>query len=310
MMNIPAKSKVIVICGPTGIGKTATAIHLAQRFDGEIISADSMQIFRYMDIGTAKPTPAEQALVKHHMIDIIDPDISFDAAQYEKMGRERTGQIHQLRKSVFVVGGTGLYIKALVSGLFKSQPTDPEIRRRLRTEADTQGLEPLYQRLVQTDPEAAKRIHPNDGYRIVRAMELFESTKKNLTHHHDKHRFSDIPYEVLKIGLRIDRQSLYRRIDHRVLTMADDGFLKEVKMLMDRGYGPNLKPMQAIGYRHMISFIQERLSWDETLEVLQRDTRRYAKRQMTWFRADPEMHWHTPAQLEKIGQRIKTFLKV
>jgi tRNA dimethylallyltransferase len=310
MADNPIKPKVIVICGSTGVGKTTAAIHLARLFDGEIISADSMQIYRYMDIGTAKPTSAEQALVKHHMIDIIDPDTSFDAAMYEKMGRERINRIHRKQKSVFVVGGTGLYIKALISGLFKSRPTDPEIRRRLKAEADTQGLEPLYQRLVQTDPKAAKRIHPNDGYRIVRALELFESTQNTISHHHDKHRFSDAPFEVLKIGLRMDRPSLYHQIDHRVLKMVDKGLLQEAKMLLGRNYGPDLKPMQAIGYRHMIQFIQKNLLWDETIETLQRDTRRYAKRQMTWFRADPEVIWHTPAQLQKIGQRIKTFLKV
>ncbi len=304
------KPRIVIICGPTGIGKTTVAMHLARRFSGEIVGADSMQIYRYMDVGTAKPTPAEQAHVKHHMIDIVDPDAHFNAAMYEKLGRERVDQIHKAANSVFVVGGTGLYIKALVAGLFKSRPTDVKIWKRLNSEVDKQGIAPLYQRLEQADPEAARRIHPNDAYRIVRALELFESTGKTISAFHGEHGFSDTPFKTLKIGLHTARETLYDRIDQRVLQMVDEGLLSEVEALLERGYGSELKSMQALGYRHMIGFIQKQLPWEETIVAMQRDTRRYAKRQMTWFRTDPEVVWHTPDESERIGERIATFLGV
>lgn len=303
------KPRIIVICGPTGLGKTAVAVELARTFHGEIISADSMQIYRYMTIGTAKPTPREQAGAPHHMIDIVDPDQPFDAAQYAGMARRIVADLHGKGLSPFVVGGTGLYIKALVHGLSPSTPPDLHIRQRLRQEAETVGMDVLYQRLATHDPTAAGKIHPNDHFRIIRALEVGEATGKPISDLHQAHRFVDESFTVLKIGLHMERDVLYDRIDQRVDGMLDGGLLAEVQDLLSMGYSANLKSMQSIGYRHMVAFIQGDLSWDEAVRTLKRDTRRYAKRQLTWFNKDPGLLWMNPENLENIRLQIKRFLQ-
>jgi tRNA dimethylallyltransferase len=303
------KPKVIVICGPTALGKTSTAIHLARHFNGEIIGADSMQIYRYMDIGTAKPTLDEQACVKHHMIDFIDPDEQFNTRTYATLAREKVAALHKQKIIPFVVGGTGLYIKALFHGLFKTEAQDSDIRSRLKAEVQTHGSTFLHKRLCRQDPDSAKKIHPNDTYRIMRALEVYALTGKTLAQLHQDHGFNDSPFAVLKIGLHIDRETLYDRINKRVDIMIDNGFVNEVKQLMEMGYSLELKSMQSIGYRHMVSFIEGRCPWDETVRTLKRDTRRYAKRQMTWFNADPEVIWNDPEALEDIEALILNFLQ-
>jgi tRNA dimethylallyltransferase len=303
-----AKPKIIIVCGPTGIGKTTVAIDLAQHFEGQIIGADSMQVYKYMDIGTAKPTAAEQARVVHHMVDFVEPDESFDVAQYAARAREKIIELDQQRITPFVVGGTGLYIKALLYGLFDEKVSDPEIRDRLTAEADTHGIQILYDRLGHLDPETANRLHPNDTYRILRALEVIEATGQAISKHHKKHDFFDRPFESLKIGLEMDRALLYERINHRVDTMISAGFLNEVKGLMARGYSAALKPMQSIGYRHMVDYIEDRLSWAECVRTMKRDHRRYAKRQLTWFGADSEIIWKTPGQVEALKLIIENFM--
>jgi len=304
------KPNVIVICGPTASGKTSVAIELAAVFNGEIIGADSMQVYRYMDIGTAKPLASEQSRVPHHMIDIVDPDQPFDAQKYAKMAREKIMELVSQDSVPFVVGGTGLYIKALVHGLFKARSANRDVRRRLQEKAETHGIEFLHKLLGRLDPESAKRIHPGDTYRIIRALETYETTGKTISAYHRAHRFQDTPFKVLKIGLHLDREQLYGRINRRVDAMIEAGFVDEVNDLLGRGYAPDLKSMQALGYRHLIDFIAKRLPWDETLLTLKRDTRRYAKRQLTWFKADPEIAWYTPGQLDDIRRTIKKFLTV
>ena len=301
------KTKVIVVCGPTGIGKTAVGIELAGKVGGEIISADSMQIYRYMDIGTAKPTPKEQAQIVHHMIDIVDPDEDFDAAQFLSRARAIIAELDSRGRIPFVVGGTGLYIKALLHGMFQPESFGSEVRNRLKKEADEYGCHLLYDRLKKCDPESAGRLHPNDTYRIIRALEVFESTGKTIGAFHRNHDFADEPYRVLKIGLTVDRQTLYHRIDHRVDAMIDAGLVYEVHRLLEMGFAPDLKSMQSIGYRHMIDFIGGHLPWDESVRTLKRDTRRYAKRQLTWFGADPTITWHTSAQVKDIISAVEKF---
>jgi len=301
------KPKVIVICGPTGIGKTAVGIQLAEKFGGEIISADSMQIYRYMDIGTAKPTAAEQNRILHHLIDIVDPDEDFDAVRFAKMARQKVMQLHQRGIMPLVVGGTGLYIKALLQGLFQSNPVDPEIRERLIQETAENGSSRLHDRLKQVDPDTAERLHPNDAYRIVRALETIESTGRSISGHHQDHGFADEPFHALKICLQMDRQKLYDRIDRRVDLMIEAGFLDEVQKLLDMGYSADLKSMQSIGYRQVVDFIEGQLPWDECVRTLKRDTRRYAKRQFTWFGADQQIQWYEPGQLNDIIRLIKGF---
>ena len=303
------KPKVIVICGPTGIGKTSVGIRLAEKLGGEIISADSMQVYRYMDIGTAKPTADEQNRVLHHMIDIVEPDEDFDAVRFADMARQKVMQLHQKGIMTFVVGGTGLYIKALLQGLFQSNPVDPQIRERLMQEAADNGSRRLYDHLQQVDPDTADRLHPNDAYRIVRALETIESTGRPISEHHQDHGFADEPFEALKICLQMGRQTLYDRIDHRVDLMIEAGFVDEVRKLLDTGYSADLKSMQSIGYRHIVDFIEGRMAWDESVRILKRDTRRYAKRQLTWFGADEDIIWQTPDEFNQIGDLVAAFLK-
>ena len=308
MNSATAKPKIIIICGPTGIGKTTVAIDLAQHLEGQIVGADSMQVYKYMDIGTAKPTAAEQARVVHHLVDFVEPDESFDAAQYAAKAREKIIELDQQRITSFVVGGTGLYIKALLYGLFDEKVSDPEIRDRLKAEADTHGIQSLYERLGRLDSETANRLHPNDTYRILRALEVIEATGQAISKHHKKHGFFDQPFESLKIGLEMDRTILYERINRRVDAMISDGFLDEVKGLMARGYSADLKPMQSIGYRHMTDYIEGRLNWAECVRTMKRDHRRYAKRQLTWFGADSEITWKAPGQLDALKLSIENFM--
>ncbi len=309
-MNVETKKpRIVVICGPTGIGKTSAAIKTAKIFDGEIISADSMQIYKYMDIGTAKPSPDEQAQVFHHMINILEPDESFNAAKFAVLARDRITALHRKGGLPFVVGGTGLYIKALVHGLFHTESEDPDVRRRLKKLEEEKGTGYLYTRLIQIDPETAERLHSNDTLRIIRALEIHAMTGSTISGFHQRHNFSDLPYRALKIGLHMDRQLLYERINQRVDEMVKAGVLDEVNRLLEKGWSPELKSMQSIGYRHMVDFIKGKVAWDETIRILKRDTRRYAKRQLTWFRKDPEIIWVEPGNLQKIESLVEVFLQ-
>jgi tRNA dimethylallyltransferase len=304
------KPKVIVICGATGIGKTSVGIELAEKFGGEIVSADSMQIYRYMDIGTAKPTPAELAQVAHHMIDIVDPAEAYDAVQFSRQARDRVAYIVKRGRIPFIVGGTGLYIKALLHGLFQSRPVDPQIRNRLKQEAEENGSGFLFERLKKIDPAAAERLHPNDSYRIIRALETIESSGKTISEHHQDHGFADDPFIALKIGLQMDRQKLYARIDQRVDLMLEAGLVEEVTKLLEMGYPAELKSMQSIGYRHVVEFLDKILPWDECVRTLKRDTRRFAKRQFTWFGADRQIQWYEPDRLKDIVRLVEGFLVI
>lgn len=308
-MNAKAKPNIIVICGPTGLGKTAVSIELALDLHGEIIGADSMQIYRYMDIGTAKPTLNEQARVPYHLIDIVDPDEPFDAANFAKMAGEMIMKLHAVGIVPFVVGGTGLYIKALVHGLSHAGPAYTDIRKRLKEAELLHGSGFLYERLSKCDPEASERIHPNDTFRIIRALEVYEATGMAISQYSKDHGFENRRFNVLKIGLHIERETLYDRINQRVDAMIEAGLVDEVKMLLNKDYSEDLKSMQSIGYRHMIDFIKGRITREETVRTLKRDTRRYAKRQMTWFKADPEIVWAEPEQLDYIKEIIKNFLQ-
>jgi tRNA dimethylallyltransferase len=302
------RPKIVVVCGPTAVGKTSAAVELARHFSGQIVGADSMQVYKYMDIGTAKPTAAEQARVVHHMIDIVAPDESFDAARYAELAAAKIFELDRQKITPFVVGGTGLYIKALLHGLFDAEAFDPEVRRRLKQEADDHGIEPLYERLGRLDPDSAKRLHPNDGYRIVRALEVVEATGKPISRYHREHGFSAQPFEALRIALNLERPVLYARINQRVDAMIAAGLLQEVESLLARGYAADLKSMQSIGYRHMVDFLQGRASWEACLQTLKRDHRRYAKRQLTWFGADPQMIWKEPGQMAALKSLVENFI--
>ncbi len=303
------KPKLIVSCGPTGIGKTAAAIEIAEAFNAEIIGADSMQIYRKMDIGTAKPTAEEQARIAHHMIDIVDPDAPFDAVNFAELARASAAQLHDRRIIPLVVGGTGLYIKAFLYGMFQSDPVEPKIRERLKREVDVHGTDILYQRLMRCDPVTGHKLHPNDTYRILRALETFEATGKSISEYQNTHAFAEPFYEALKIGLNMNRALLYERINERVDAMLAAGFVDEVQKLLDAGYAGDLKSMQSIGYRHIVGYLQGRITLEECVRTLKRDHRRYAKRQLTWFGADDEIIWKEPGQIDGIKALVSEFLE-
>ncbi|MDJ0810610.1 MAG: tRNA (adenosine(37)-N6)-dimethylallyltransferase MiaA [Desulfobacterales bacterium] len=303
------KVRIIIICGPTGIGKTTVGIRLAQRLGGQIVGADAMQIYRRMDIGTAKPTPAEQAAVRHHMIDVVDPDAPFDAARYAQMASDCIRRLDREAILPVVAGGTGFYIKALLFGLFDARPPDPQIRRRLEKQAEKEGLAGLYAVLQRSDPASAERIHAHDRFRIIRALETLESTGRPISDLQRRHGFSQKRYETFKIGLEIDRSRLYARINQRVEGMLAEGLLNEVQTLLDQGYAADLKSMQSIGYRHMVDYLAGRTPWEASVELMKRDTRRYAKRQFTWFKSDPEIIWSAPEDVDRLVPAIEAFLK-
>lgn len=302
--------RVVVLVGPTGVGKSKLAMALVESFGGEIVSADSMQVYRYMDIGTAKPSRLERERFPHHLIDVVFPDEPFHAGLYRKLGREVIERLAQEGKPVWVVGGTGLYVKALIQGIFQAPEIDPGIRQRLKEEGEKRGGAYLFERLREVDPETASKLHPNDRFRIVRALEVYESTGIPISVYRKDHAFREKPYRTLKIGLTLDRKSLNERIDRRVDEMIEKGFLDEVKGLLEMGYGPQLKPMQGLGYKHLSDFLLGKMGWDEALRQIKRDTRRYAKRQMTWFRADPEIKWFDITRdRETIYKEVGLFLK-
>jgi tRNA dimethylallyltransferase len=292
------------------VGKTALAVALAAPIGGEILSADAMQVYRGLDIGTAKPSPSELAQVPHHLVDVVSPHEAFDAARFVSSARRVIKELHEKGIPIFVVGGTGLYIKVLTQGIFKTEwgEQNQQIRQRLKAEQERRGVRELHKRLFRIDPEGASKIHPNDAFRIIRALEVYERTGKPMSAHHREHAFSDMPYRLLKFGLYMNREGLYERINRRVEQMVETGLLDEVKGLLAQGYGPELKSMSSIGYRHMVLYLNGELTWEEAVETLKRDTRRYAKRQLTWFRADREVEWVQPTQVHEIETKIHSFL--
>lgn len=304
--NLP-KPRLICIVGPTGVGKTGVALELAERWGGEIISADSMQVYRYMDIGTAKPTTEERSRIPHHLIDVADPDEPFDASRYITVANEIIARLHREGKTIFVVGGTGLYIRALLGGLIDGPGADENLRRQLKEEMKKFGKEYLHDKLREKDSQAAAQIHPNDGVRIIRALEVLELTGRSIVEHQNAHGFQEAPYETLKIGLRLGRDELNDRIDQRTDKMMADGFVDEVQRLLDMGYAPSLKPMQSLGYRHLVPLLAGKKSLDEAVSLIKRDTRLYSKRQMTWFMADKEIAWFDPADVVGIAEVIDSF---
>ena len=283
--------KLLVICGPTASGKSDLAMRLARQLDGEIINADSMQVYRGMDIGTAKPTPGQRAEIPHHLIDIADPGQPFSAADFVKAADAAIRDIGSRGKRIIVAGGTGLYIRALLKGLVDSPRGADEFRQMMRAEASSSGNPALLERLRQVDPELAERIHPNNLVRIIRALEVHHLTGVPLSRHQQEHGFSGQRYLSLQIAIRVERPLLYRRIDERVDRMLGQGLLREVQQLLDAGYSPETKAMRAIGYKEMAAHLAGAHDLDEAIRLIKRDSRHYAKRQLTWFSAEPDILW-------------------
>jgi tRNA dimethylallyltransferase len=305
-----AKPRVVILLGPTGVGKSKLAIELAERLGGEIVSADSMQVYRHMDIGTDKPGPDDRKRVRHHLIDLVNPDEPFHAGLYRTLGQKVIERLYRFGMPIWVIGGTGLYIKILIQGIFTGPQIDPGVREGLKKEAEDKGGALLYQRLKEVDPKTASQVHPHDLFRTIRALEVFDSTGVPISHFREQHRFREKPYHSLKVGLQADRDTLYRRIEQRVDQMIERGLLDEVRGLMEMGFGPELKPMQSLGYKQMVQYLSGEIEWAEAIRQMKRDTRHYAKRQWTWFRADPEIRWRNEStDRQRIFSEITSFLR-
>ncbi|HOQ06809.1 MAG TPA: tRNA (adenosine(37)-N6)-dimethylallyltransferase MiaA [Clostridiales bacterium] len=283
---------VIVIAGPTASGKTRLSIELAKLINGSIVSADSMQIYRYMDIGTAKPDGDEMSGIRHYMIDEVDPDENYSVARYRERALECIADIIREGRRPIVAGGTGLYINSLIYNInFSETICDEDLRNALKAEAEQKGNRYLYEKLMKIDPEAAKRIHENDIKRIIRAIEVYTHTQKTISEHIRMSRLEPPPYRYIVFGLRWDREKLYRRINKRVDDMIRKGLIEETRRLVEMGFDRKGTAMQAIGYKEILPYLKGECSLEEAVEILKRNTRRYAKRQMTWFRQIREIIW-------------------
>lgn len=302
--------KILVIVGPTASGKTRMAVELAQRHNGEVISADSMQIYRTMDIGTAKPTKEEMGGIPHHMIDVADPEEDFSVARYVEMAARCVDDVLERGKLPIVAGGTGLYIDSLLSGrTFAPFSPDSALRGELERELEEKGGQAMLEALAQVDPEAAQRLHPNDHKRIIRALEVYRSTGKTITQHNRETQAIPPRYNALTIGLAFqDRQAMWRRIDQRVDEMVAAGLENEVRRLLTSGISPKCTAMQAIGYKEFTQALSGEMTWQEAADVVKLRSRQYAKRQLTWFGRNPNtrwVRWDDPPEFEQ-GRRAST----
>ena len=298
------KQKLVFIVGPTGVGKTELAVEVA-RGTGEIISVDSMQVYRDMDCGTAKPDNEALASVQHHLVSIVSPDYRFSAGDFRRRALAAIGEIQQRGKVPLLVGGTGLYFRALEYTLSQAPSASPLLRERLYKDEEKHGGT-LYARLMDVDHRTAENLHPNDLVRIVRALEIYElsGTKPSLLLGQEP----DPLFEILKIGLMIDRDALYRRLEQRCMLMIEAGLPEEVCSLLNRGYDERYPSMKGLGYSHFMHYFKGCMSRQEVLRLFMRDTRRYAKRQLTWFNKDAGVTWYSPGNADRIRQHIQEFV--
>lgn len=306
---------VVAIAGPTAIGKSRIGIEIAKILKTEILTADSRQVYREMDIGTDKPTLVEQQGIPHRLIDLVDPDQSFNVGDFRNHATQEISRLHHQGLLPLVIGGTGLYIRALLRGLCPGPPANWVIRNALTQEAITRGPIFLYEQLQQVDPDLAQQLHPHDLPKIQRALEVYRILGTPLSVVHQQHRFDDTPYPFLLIGLTMDRQALYQRIETRVEWEIHKGLVQETQSLMDRGYHRELGSMKGLGYRQFAGYLAGEYSYTEAVRLLKRDTRHFAKRQMTWFQKEPGIHWVTLQETDipdraalRIVDRIKKFL--
>ncbi len=302
---------VIVLVGPTAIGKTSLSLQLVDRFDCEIISMDSMQVYRYMDIGTAKPSQEEQALVRHHLLDLVNPDEQYDAARFVKDALEAIDSIAGRKRTVLLTGGTGLYQKALFEGLFTAMPTDQEIRHLLQHRLQEEGREVLHTELCKIDPLSGKRIHINDTQRLLRGLEIYLSSGRTWSDFlQEQKQEGQVPRfnRVYQVALTCERVELYQRIEKRSNMMIKHGLIEEVEQLRAMGYSEELPSMQSIGYRHVNNLLSGRWNRETMFEHLLRDTKRYAKRQMTWFGKNKNLRWFDRKEKGLVVEKITNSL--
>ena len=302
------KSPLICIVGPTAVGKTEITVQLAQHLNAEIVSLDSRQIYREMDIGTAKPTLAQRGAVPHHLINCVDVDQPFSVAEYQRLADTAIEDIRERGKRPMAVGGAGLYFRGLIDGLFEGPGADAEIRAKLQREADEHGNVALHERLHRCDPEAANRIHPNNLVRVIRALEVYELIGKPISTLQQQWKTNEPRYPFRAFGLNMPREVLYRRIEDRVDRMIEIGLIEEVKGLLDQGYPRDCVAMQSFGYKELIDHLDGKRTLDEAIALLKQNTRRFAKRQLTWFRNDPRIEWIDTSQFSSIDGIVDNLL--
>lgn len=295
-------NRVIVIVGPTASGKTNLSIELAKRMNGEIVSADSMQIYKYMDIGTAKPSMEEMQGIPHFLIDEVHPDEDFNVVRFKELAENYIETTLERGKQPIVVGGTGLYISSLIQNIaFSETESNWELRNALKKEAEDFGPDYLHKKLEEVDPEAAHNIHPNNIKRVIRALEVYYQTNQPISYHNEMSRGIPSKYDFILIGLTMDRQILYDRINRRVDIMLDNGLVDEVKKLVAMGFADSIISMQGIGYKEILAYLNKECTLQQAVENIKQGTRRYAKRQMTWFRRISEIRWFN---LDNYGNNV------
>jgi tRNA dimethylallyltransferase len=299
--------RVIVITGPTCSGKSYLGLKLAQLVSGEIISADSRQIYKQLNIGTAKPTPDELKKIKHHFIDILNPDEDYDANKFSIDAENVIDDIHKRKKTAIVAGGSGLYVKALIDGIVESADKDENLRKELLDKKEKYGNEFLYNELKKVDPISAEKMLPQNWKRVIRALEVFYLTGKPIWQHHSSQN-KNSKFSFYQIGLNWDREVLYTRIEERIDKMIEDGLVDEVNSILNDGYDKNLNSLNTVGYKEIISYLDKEITLSRAIELIKRNTRRYAKRQLTWFRTDDRIKWFnvsSPDDINDLALQLK-----
>jgi len=296
---------LIIILGPTGVGKSSTSIKLAKKLEGEIINCDSRQIYKGFNIGTDKLPLDKRENIPHHLLDMVNPDTQFTAADFAKLALKAIDLIQKKKKLPIIVGGTGLYLKALLEGLFPGPARDSSLRQKLEKQAKEKGLESLRRKLKEIDPEYSQKIGQNDKMRIIRALEVFYLTQKPLSEHFKNTKSFVGDFNIIKIGLKLNRKELYRRIEERVDKMFKRGIINEVEGLLEKGVDEKSPPFRALGYKYVLKFLRKKITLEECIFLFKRDTRHYAKRQIIWFRKMKEIQWFSPYNFPSLTAYVK-----
>lgn len=304
------KDNLVILLGPTAIGKTSTSIELAKSLNGEIISSDSMQIYKYMNIGSAKILDKEKKGIPHYIVDLVDIDEEFSVSDYKRKAEDYIDDINKRNKIPIVTGGTGLYINSLVYDLnFTEVAANDRFRGEMEDFAKKNGNKALHKKLQTIDIESADRIHPNDIKRVIRALEIYNETGNTMTHYNQNFRTPVDRYNLAMIGLNMNRETLYERINNRVDDMIDKGLIEEVKSIINMGYDPNLVALQGIGYKEIIMYLEDKTSLEESINLIKQKSRNYAKRQLTWFRRDNRIKWFNRDEFNSDTELNKVILK-
>ena len=299
------KKPLIILTGPTAVGKTKASIGLAKAIGGEIISADSMQVYKGMDIGSAKIRPEEMKVIQHYLVDVLEPSCEFHVVRFQQMAKQAMAEIYAKGKIPIVVGGTGFYIQALLYDIdFTENEEDTGYREELEALAKERGAEYLHEMLKEVDPESARQIHANNRKRVIRALEFYRLTGQKISEHNETERAKESPYEFCYFVLNDDRKKLYDRIEKRVDQMLEMGLLEEVTALKNKGYTKDMVSMQGLGYKEMLNYLNGECSYEEAVSILKRDTRHFAKRQLTWFRRERDVIWIEKEQYDYDEEKI------